>query len=136
MSARVPRTASIAAAIALGAVAVTSAQAPKPTDSYDELFLRYLQEAQSAKPAPASVQAWAWMSGLSLDRRASSHHFRQADPPGFVHRCDIRVFPQESAQRIRLRVHVRHLLHLIKERRHRFRRQNQQISFLRGRAWE
>ena len=47
------------------------AQVPnKPTDSYDELFQRYLLEARSAPPAAPEVQAWAWMSSLSLDHRA------------------------------------------------------------------
>lgn len=70
MFARARRTASIAAALLFGAAVAVSAQVPKQTDSYDEMFQRYLQEAQSAKPAAANVQAWRWMTGLALDRRA------------------------------------------------------------------
>jgi flagellar L-ring protein FlgH len=44
--------------------------APKSTDNYDEIYQRYLQEARSAKPANAEAQAWSWMNGLTLDRRA------------------------------------------------------------------
>ena len=57
-------------AMLLGAVTAASAQSPKPADSYDELYQRYLAEARDAKPAAPDVQAWAWMSGLTLDRRA------------------------------------------------------------------
>ena len=46
------------------------AQAAEPSDNYDEIFQKYLTEARSAKPATGGVQAWSWMSGLSLDRRA------------------------------------------------------------------
>jgi flagellar L-ring protein FlgH len=63
-----------AGALALAAVAAATgvhAQTPvKPSDNYDELFQRYLQEAKSAKAASPQIQAWAWMSSLSLDRRA------------------------------------------------------------------
>src|SRR5262245_20555882 len=52
------------------ATVVAQTEVPKPTDSYDELFQRYLQEAHSPKATPPNVQAWAWMSTLSLDRRA------------------------------------------------------------------
>jgi len=48
----------------------SSAQTQKPSDNYDELFQRYLQEAHAAKSAAPEIQAWSWMSGLSLDRRA------------------------------------------------------------------
>ncbi len=44
----------------------------KASDNYDELFARYLNDARTARPAAPDVQAWAWMSGLSLDRRARS----------------------------------------------------------------
>jgi flagellar L-ring protein precursor FlgH len=60
-------------ALALSGVAATiQAQSPvaKPTDNYDELFQRYLQEARAAKSATPEIQAWAWMSSLALDRRA------------------------------------------------------------------
>ena len=53
-------------------VVTVAGQTPKPTDSYDELYQRYLTEARNAKPAAPDVQAWAWMSGLTLDRRARS----------------------------------------------------------------
>ena len=49
---------------------VATAQTLKPTDNYDELFQRYLHEAHGAKPDAPNIQAWAWMSGLALDRRA------------------------------------------------------------------
>jgi len=55
---------------AVAAFAQAAAPAPKPTDNYDELFQRYLLEAHTAKPAAPNIQAWAWMSGLALDRRA------------------------------------------------------------------
>jgi flagellar L-ring protein FlgH len=64
--------AAVAAFALCGFAATIQAQTPvgKPTDSYDELFQRYLQEAREAKsPAPA-VQAWSWMSALALDHRA------------------------------------------------------------------
>jgi flagellar L-ring protein FlgH len=65
------RTAVIAFALC-GLAAATSAQTPvaKPTDNYDELFQRYLQEAREAKSAPPEIQAWSWMSALALDHRA------------------------------------------------------------------
>jgi flagellar L-ring protein precursor FlgH len=46
-----------------GAVA---AQEAKPSD-YDHLFQRYLEEARGTRP---QGDGWAWMTGLSLDRRA------------------------------------------------------------------
>jgi flagellar L-ring protein precursor FlgH len=46
------------------------APADRPSDSYDELYQRYLMEARSAAPPKPEVQAWAWMNGLTLDRRA------------------------------------------------------------------
>jgi flagellar L-ring protein precursor FlgH len=49
---------------------VATAQTLKPTDNYDELFQRYLHEAHGAKPDAPNIQAWSWMSGLALDRRA------------------------------------------------------------------
>lgn len=61
-------------ALLLGSVDSVIAQTAgqKPTDNYDELFQRYLQEARGAKPSTPNIQAWAWMSGLSFDRRARS----------------------------------------------------------------
>src|SRR6185503_3626401 len=58
-------------ALATFPAAAVHAQAPvKPSDNYDELFQRYLQEAKTAKSASPQIQAWAWMSSLSLDHRA------------------------------------------------------------------
>jgi flagellar L-ring protein precursor FlgH len=42
---------------------------PKPADNYDELLTRYLQQARGEVPANAK-NTWAWLNGLSLDRRA------------------------------------------------------------------
>jgi flagellar L-ring protein precursor FlgH len=42
----------------------------RPSDNYDEIFQRYLQEARDAKSASPEIQAWAWMSALALDHRA------------------------------------------------------------------
>jgi flagellar L-ring protein precursor FlgH len=39
------------------------------TDAYDALFAQYLKEARTA-PAPNGREAWTWLNGLSLDRRA------------------------------------------------------------------
>src|SRR5262245_37555088 len=45
--------------------------APKPSDSYDELFARYLAEARaSAKTENSPDAGWSWLSGLALDHRA------------------------------------------------------------------
>src|SRR5262245_35413026 len=43
----------------------------KPADNYDELYERYLQEARAAQPSTPDAQ-WAWMTGLTADRRARS----------------------------------------------------------------
>jgi flagellar L-ring protein precursor FlgH len=60
-----------AVVVLLAGTTVLHAQAPvKPSDNYDELFQRYLLEAHAAKAASPEIQAWAWMSGLALDRRA------------------------------------------------------------------
>ena len=67
------RTAVIAFALCGLAAAIqaqTPTPTPKPTDNYDELFQRYLQEAREAKAAPPEIQAWSWMSALALDHRA------------------------------------------------------------------
>src|SRR3954465_3594007 len=58
----------------LTGVSVPEAQTAKSADNYDELYTRYLDEARSATPASPDVQAWAWMSGLTLDRRANSRN--------------------------------------------------------------
>ena len=68
------------AAFALSALATSvHAQTPastpttvRPTDNYDELFQRYLQEAHDATPPAPEIRAWAWMSALALDHRAAS----------------------------------------------------------------
>jgi flagellar L-ring protein FlgH len=59
-------------AVLSGVAGAAAAQTPAATDSYDALFHQYLQEAREAKPAAPSIQAWSWMSGLALDRRARS----------------------------------------------------------------
>ncbi len=58
------------AALLLGAAAGASAQTSKPSDSYDELYQRYLADARAAKPAAPEAEAWGWLNGLTLDRRA------------------------------------------------------------------
>src|SRR4051794_23024274 len=61
----------VLAALALGGgAAPTSAQSPKPSDSYDELFDKYLKEAHAATSAAPEIQAWSWMNALALDRCA------------------------------------------------------------------
>lgn len=57
-------------ALSLSGTAAAQAPAAKPSDNYDEMFQRYLMEAHSAPQAKPEVQQWAWMSGLTLDRRA------------------------------------------------------------------
>lgn len=67
---------SAVAAVALcGLAPSVHAQTPtpapaRPSDNYDELFQRYLQEARDAKSPAPEIQAWSWMSGLALDKRA------------------------------------------------------------------
>jgi flagellar L-ring protein FlgH len=55
-----------------GLAATMHAQTPvaRTTDSYDELFQRYLQEAREAKAPTPGIQAWSWMNVLALDHRA------------------------------------------------------------------
>ena len=65
-SAATPSAKPVAAAAPSGA---QGSAAPKPSDSYDELFQRYLADAR--RPAPTASQ-YSWMSGLTLDRRARS----------------------------------------------------------------
>ena len=62
----------VAALLSVAATASAQTQTVKVSDSYDEMFQRYLAEAHSAPGARPEVQAWAWMSGLTLDRRARS----------------------------------------------------------------
>jgi flagellar L-ring protein precursor FlgH len=42
----------------------------KASDNYDELYQRYLKDARAPQLVVPETQAWAWMSGLGLDRRA------------------------------------------------------------------
>jgi flagellar L-ring protein precursor FlgH len=57
------------AAVLLGHASGLAAQS-RPSDSYDEMFERYLREARSM-PGPADrSQSWSWIDGLALDRRA------------------------------------------------------------------
>ena len=75
MSARL-RIGAVLATVFLAGVLPAAAQAKattpatRPTDSYDELFQRYLLEAKAPSPVAPGIQQWAWMSGLSLDKRA------------------------------------------------------------------
>lgn len=59
----------VGVALLLTAVSASAQTPTRPTDNYDELFQRYLLEARTARPS-ADVQAWGWMTGLTLDRRA------------------------------------------------------------------
>jgi flagellar L-ring protein precursor FlgH len=63
---------SVLAAIGLSLTAAMAhaQQVVKPSDNYDELYQRYLQEANMPPPVNAEVQAWGWLNALSLDRRA------------------------------------------------------------------
>ena len=72
MCARRFRVVTMAGALLLGAVAAVHAQGAKASDSYDELFERYLQQARSAEGAGAHERAWSWMNGLAMDKRARS----------------------------------------------------------------
>jgi flagellar L-ring protein precursor FlgH len=73
--------AAVAALVLCGLAASVHAQTPtptptttppRPTDNYDELFQRYLQEARDAKGAAPEIRAWAWMSALARDHRATT----------------------------------------------------------------
>lgn len=59
----------VAVAFVVAAAGVARAQRVRPTDDYDDLFERYLREAQASQPAGPDAR-WAWMNGLALDRRA------------------------------------------------------------------
>ena len=64
------QSAPAASAKPAGTAAPAGAHGPavaKPSDSYDELFQRYLLEAHRSSPATSQ---YMWMSGLTLDRRA------------------------------------------------------------------
>lgn len=51
--------------------AAQSPKPPKPADNYNELFDRYLEASRRMPGAvPPERQAWAWMDGLSFDRKA------------------------------------------------------------------
>jgi flagellar L-ring protein precursor FlgH len=41
----------------------------KPSDSYDELYARYLTQARAAAQ-PVPPDPWSWMNGLAVDSRA------------------------------------------------------------------
>lgn len=63
-----------AVAVVMAVAGLAAGQTPgkqpgKPSDNYDQLFARYLQQARSETPIRA-VDAWAWMNGLANDRRA------------------------------------------------------------------
>lgn len=71
---RIAVAALAASGLAMSVHAQTPAATPttaRPTDNYDELFQRYLQEARDAKPPAPEIRAWAWMSALALDHRAA-----------------------------------------------------------------
>jgi flagellar L-ring protein precursor FlgH len=72
MCGRFPTVAALAMTALFASAGGAGAQTPvqKPADNYDELFQRYLLAARTAPPAAPEVQAWAWMTGLALDRRA------------------------------------------------------------------
>jgi flagellar L-ring protein precursor FlgH len=66
----------IGAGVLVGLLTMTVAAAaerreatPPRSDSYDELFERYLHEAR-ATARTSTGDAWSWMNGLGLDRRA------------------------------------------------------------------
>ena len=69
--------AAVAALALCGLSTSVQAQTPtptpaRPTDNYDELFQRYLQEARDARGPAPEVRAWSWMSALALDHRATN----------------------------------------------------------------
>ena len=71
--------AAVAALALCGLTTSVHAQTPaptptpaRPTDNYDELFQRYLQEARDARGPAPEVRAWSWMSALALDHRAAN----------------------------------------------------------------
>ena len=60
----------VLATIAWAGASRAAAQTAQPSDSYDELYARYLKEARAAVTRTPQDQAWSWMSSLALDRRA------------------------------------------------------------------
>ncbi len=68
-----PVSRSIVGALGLALVVAAPLGASDKTktgaDAYDALFAQYLKEARTA-PAPDSREAWTWLNGLVLDRRA------------------------------------------------------------------
>lgn len=60
----------VATALSLTAAVAGAQQTVKPSDNYDELYQRYLHEANMPPPANAETQAWGWLNALTLDRRA------------------------------------------------------------------
>lgn len=64
--------AAVALVVATAGAAVAQSKGAKPAkpgDNYDELFALYLQQARGPA-ATKTADSWAWMNGLSLDRRA------------------------------------------------------------------
>jgi flagellar L-ring protein precursor FlgH len=70
MSAKFMKVVAVCALLLMSAGVRLQAQSTKPSDNYDQLFERYLQEARQAGAARSATDAWAWMDGLTLDRRA------------------------------------------------------------------
>jgi flagellar L-ring protein precursor FlgH len=60
----------VAAAMSCTAALAHAQQPVKPSDNYDELYQRYLHEANMPPPVNAEAQAWGWLNALALDRRA------------------------------------------------------------------
>lgn len=56
------------------ACAAPAAAQPRPSDSYDEMYERYLREARAMPRPSAGSGSWGWMDGLALDRRARNLH--------------------------------------------------------------
>jgi len=64
--------AAVALVVVVAGVASAQSKGKQParqSDNYDEVFARYLQQARSTAPA-VPANSWAWMNGLSFDRRA------------------------------------------------------------------
>jgi flagellar L-ring protein precursor FlgH len=70
MAAKFPKVVAVCALLLMPAGVRLQAQSSTTTsDNYDQLFKRYLEEARQASAA-RPADGWAWMDGLSLDRRA------------------------------------------------------------------
>ena len=64
-----------ALSLALVQMSVSAAMAQEPqiasdTNSYDELFAKYLADARASAAPSAAGDDWGWMNGLALDTRA------------------------------------------------------------------